>query len=99
LVLNEVHELVKSAEKALSYCRDGYAELPPALDLSGPKDENDSQDPSMTQFADSFAWDVINTNSDPGSDFFRKVFYFCGAFFTFGNVIFCASSLLLHSVN
>lgn len=67
LILNEVHDLVQSAEKALAYCRDTDAELPPALDLSGPKSATDPQDPALSQFADVPAWDVINTDSDPGT--------------------------------
>lgn len=66
LILNEVYELVQSAEKALSYCRDTDAELPPTLDLTGPKSPPDSQDPCLTQYADVPVWDVINTDSDPG---------------------------------
>jgi hypothetical protein len=67
LILNEVHELVQSAEKALSYCRDTDAELPPTLDLSGPKNATDPKDPALTQCVDVPAWDVINTDSDPGT--------------------------------
>lgn len=66
LILNEVHELVQSAEKALSYCRDTDAELPPALDLIGAKDSADPQDPALTQCIDTPAWDVINSDPDPG---------------------------------
>lgn len=68
-----MHELVQSAEKALSYCRDTDAELPPALDLSGPKAEADPQDPALTQCVDLPAWDVINTDSDPGELFFYSL--------------------------
>jgi hypothetical protein len=66
LILDDVHELVQSAEKALAYCRDSDAELPPTLDLSGPKSATDPQDPALTQYADLPVWDVINTESDPG---------------------------------
>ena len=66
LILNEVHDLVQSAEKALAFCRDSDAELPPALDLAGPKSATDAQDPALSQFADVPVWDVINTDSDPG---------------------------------
>lgn len=68
LILNEVHDLVQSAEKALAFCRDTDAELPPALDLTGPKSATDPQDPALSQFADVPVWDVINTDSDPGTN-------------------------------
>lgn len=65
-VLEEIYKQVKGAEEVLEFCKNDEGELPPALDLSGPEDPSDADDPAMTQFMDHPVWDVINTESDPG---------------------------------
>jgi hypothetical protein len=64
-VLREVHNLVESVNESLSFCRGDSFELPPEIDLSGPKTDK-SDDPALVQFQDLMAWDVPMSDPDPG---------------------------------
>ena len=67
MILTQVHKLVESAEKTISYCVEDEADCPPALDLSPDVAPSDPQDMALVQFQDMLAWDVARTDPDPGS--------------------------------
>ena len=66
VMLGEIHQLVKEVSSSLSFCRDDSVDLPPLLNLDGPM-SNESDDPSFIQFKNMMAWDMPNSEPDPGS--------------------------------
>ncbi len=66
-LLGTIHELVEATDKSLEFCKNHESDLPPPLDLNGPKTE-DPNDPALTQFKDLLAWDVAVSDPDPGQE-------------------------------
>jgi thiol-disulfide isomerase/thioredoxin len=65
MVLREVHELVDSVNSTLDFCKITGTNLPPNINLFGASSDS-PDDPALTQFEDSYAWDVTQSDPDPG---------------------------------
>jgi hypothetical protein len=64
-ILGSVHSLVESVNQKLSFSKTQEVDLPPALELAEPLTDS-PDDPALVQFMDLLAWDVINSDPDPG---------------------------------